>query len=144
MELARYLLEQQSALDPQWSAHSAALLNYSFALFGHDMGFGVTTLGDQDGDQKTWGGATSKTQAISAMYGAVTGAAEWTERATRALAYWTYFIDADGCPTAQEWGVSTAANRGGWQEDAHTDVVHNIVTALSLLANGDFDTARWL
>ena len=29
--------------------------------------------------------------------------------------------------------MSDEQHRGGWQEDAHTDVVHNVVDALTLL-----------
>ena len=38
----------------------------------------------------------------------------------------TYSIDTRGCPRDR----LLSATPGGWQEDAHTDVVHNYVDAL--------------
>lgn len=38
--------------------------------------------------------------------------------------------DADGCPASLHRGPG---ERGGWQEDAHTDVVHSVIDALVAL-----------
>jgi hypothetical protein len=33
----------------------------------------------------------------------------------------------DGCPGDKTW----EAKRGGWQEDAHTDKIHNVLDAIA-------------
>jgi len=39
-----------------------------------------------------------------------------------------YAIDNDGCPGE----LTIHEKRGGWQEDAHTDVIHNYMDAISV------------
>jgi hypothetical protein len=56
---------------------------------------------------------------------------EWREMARRGVIWWTYSTSDSGCPTdSQDQGSHTC---GGWQEDAHTDVVHSVVDALVAL-----------
>jgi hypothetical protein len=38
-----------------------------------------------------------------------------------------YAINDDGCPREN----SLEAGRGGWQEDAHTDKIHNFMDAIT-------------
>lgn len=38
-----------------------------------------------------------------------------------------YDIDDDGCPREN----SLEAGRGGWQEDAHTNKIHNFTAAIA-------------
>jgi len=94
-------------------------------------------MGEQDSDQKPWGGANSKLISVSALYASVLPAGPTREfyknMSKRLLAWWTYYVDRDGCPAAKEDGISKDSDRGGWQEDAHTDVVHNVVDALVFL-----------
>jgi len=40
-----------------------------------------------------------------------------------------YHIDQDGCP-AELTGNFKRYGRAGWQEDCHTDVVHNFIDAI--------------
>jgi len=108
-------------------------------FFSGRPGYNVTTMGEQDDDHKPWGGANTKLIKVAAAFasaleesGNSNSAAYWRNMAERGLAYWTYYVDSDGCPSALEQAGSEFG-RGGWQEDAHTDVVHNIVDALTLL-----------
>jgi len=133
MDLARYLLEKQDAIDPQWLLHTQTLLNYTWTLFSQSRPYYVTVMGEQDNDHKPWGGANSRLSAISALYAYRTGSSAYHDMAVRGLAWWTYFVDNDGCPSAKEDGALKPEDRGGWQEDAHTDVVHNIVDTLAYL-----------
>jgi hypothetical protein len=41
----------------------------------------------------------------------------------------TYHIDNDGCPAHQTGDPKL--RRGGWQEDCHTDVIHNFIDAMN-------------
>jgi hypothetical protein len=43
------------------------------------------------------------------------------------LNYSLYAVNDDGCPSDQ----ATACGRGGWQEDAHTDQLHNLLDAMN-------------
>lgn len=42
----------------------------------------------------------------------------------------------DGCPQDLCDGINSTPHRGGWQEDAHTDKIHNFVDAINAL-NGN-------
>jgi hypothetical protein len=43
------------------------------------------------------------------------------------LNYCLYAVNDDGCPGDQ----ATKSGRGGWQEDAHTDKLHNLLDAMT-------------
>jgi len=43
------------------------------------------------------------------------------------LNYSLYAVNDDGCPRDGAWH----AGRGGWQEDAHTDRIHNYMDAIA-------------
>jgi len=47
--------------------------------------------------------------------------------ARQALNYCLYALDDDGCPADR----ADRPGRGGWQEDAHTDKLHNFVDAMN-------------
>lgn len=44
--------------------------------------------------------------------------------------YRLYAINDDGCPSNQ----ATTRGRGGWQEDAHTDKLPNIIDAMTVFS----------
>ncbi len=53
---------------------------------------------------------------------------KYREIAYRNLTWMTYHIDKDGCPTERTGdGINL---RGGWQEDCHTDVIHNFMDTM--------------
>lgn len=126
LNLARYLLEKKSALDPDWKQDAAALIefvNRRFIAVRH----GVTVCGEQDYDKNPWGGILSTYGAVLAMYCAATGSQEYKAIACQALNLCLYAVDDDGCPRDS----ILKKERGGWQEDAHTDKVHNILDAIA-------------
>jgi len=63
LNLARYLLEKRSLLDPDWCADADVLVEFVRRQFTHTE-FGVTVCHEQDEDPNAWGG-------INATYGAV-------------------------------------------------------------------------
>jgi hypothetical protein len=126
LNLARYLLEQKERLDPDWRDACAILIEFVRKNFTHQE-FGVTVCHEQDEDRQAWGGANSTYGAVLAMYAKATGSAALAAEARQALNFTLYCIDQDGRPR----DVAASAQPGGWQEDAHTDVIHNYVDALS-------------
>ena len=66
--------------------------------------------------------------AVLAVYAKATGSNEFKGLAWQALNYALYSIDDDGCPSEAVW---KGKRRGGWQEDAHTDKLHNFVDAMN-------------
>jgi len=58
---------------------------------------------------------------------AATKTDEYKALACQALNYALYAINEDGCPREN----SVRPGRGGWQEDAHTDKIHNFVDAMT-------------
>jgi hypothetical protein len=125
LNLARYLLEKKDTLDPQWQLHAKALIEF---VNGHFTSIrnGITICGEQDYDRNPWGGILSTYGAVLAMYGAATGSDEYKGLAWQALNFAMYAINDDGCPGEQ----ASYPGRGGWQEDAHTDVIHNFMDAI--------------
>jgi hypothetical protein len=125
LNLARYLLERKHALDPDWRAACRALIEFVRANFTHEE-HGVTVCHEQDEDQQAWGGINSTYGAVLALYAEATGAPSLAEEARQALNFTLYSIDALGRPR----DLSKNPQPGGWQEDAHTDVIHNYMDAL--------------
>ena len=125
LNLARYLLERKQALDPDWRGACRALIEFVRANFTH-VEHGVTVCHEQDEDRQAWGGINSTYGAVLALYAKATGSPSLAEEARQALNFTLYSID--------EWGrprdLSKNPQPGGWQEDAHTDVIHNYVDAL--------------
>ena len=126
LNLARYLIEKQDALDPDWKQDSRTLIEFVNRHF-ITVHSGVAVCGEQTNDRDPWGGILSTYGAVLAMYGKATGSKEYNAVARQALNYCLYAVDDDGCPgdRAMERG------RGGWQEDAHTDKLHNFVDAMT-------------
>jgi hypothetical protein len=124
LSLARYLLEKREALDPDWQADTETLLAFVGANFvDPDAATGFSVCIEQDFDRKPFGGIVSTYAAVLAMYAKATHS-EWHRlRAYQSLTILQYAINDDGCPKDQ----TLQAGRGGWQEDAHTDKVHNLV-----------------
>ena len=127
MNLARYLIEKKEALDPDWQKDARALIEFVNQRFT-SIRSGILVCGEQDDDKNPWGGAVSTYGAVLALYTRATGVNEYKGIAFQALNYALYSIDDDGCPSEAVW---KGKRRGGWQEDAHTDKLHNFVDAMT-------------
>ncbi|MBN8884522.1 MAG: hypothetical protein J0I77_02270 [Rudaea sp.] len=125
LSLARYLLEKRSALDPDWRADAKTLIDFVRRDMTH-VEFGVRVCHEQDEDHDAWGGVNSTYGAVLAMYAKATGSSELAREARAALNFAAYAIDEQG----RARDLPTHAELGGWQEDAHTDVIHNFVDAI--------------
>lgn len=125
LNLARYLLERGAELDAQWLGMARALIDFTRATFTH-CEFGVTVCHEQDEDRQAWGGINSTYGAVLALYAKAAGVPEFAAEARAALNFTAYSIDAQGRPR----DLFTNETAGGWQEDAHTDVIHNFVDAM--------------
>jgi hypothetical protein len=125
LNLARYLLEKRELLDPDWRADCGALIEFVRRNFTH-VEFGVTVCHEQDEDGQAWGGVNSTYGAVLALFAKATESATLALEARRALDFTLYCIDEQGRP--RDFAKNVAP--GGWQEDAHTDVIHNYVDAL--------------
>ena len=125
LSLARYLLEKKQSLDADWQRDAKGLIEFVGATFA-SVRFGVPVCGEQDEDHEPWGGINSTYGAVLAMYSATTESPRYKKVANQALTFALYAIDDDGCPR----DLVTNNSRGGWQEDAHTDKVHNFIDAL--------------
>jgi hypothetical protein len=64
--------------------------------------------------------------AVLALYAKAIESAEIASEARQALNFTLYSIDEQGRPR----DLPQSGQPGGWQEDAHTDVIHNYVDAL--------------
>ncbi|MFI5336567.1 MAG: hypothetical protein ACHQ5A_07270 [Opitutales bacterium] len=126
LALAAYLTEERGQLSPTWQAEAKTLIEFVNRNFVR-VRFGVAVCGEQDEDPDPWGGINSTYGAVLASYSAATGSPEYRRIAEQALTFSLYGIDEDGCP--RDLLLNRA--RGGWQEDAHTDKVHNFVDALT-------------
>jgi hypothetical protein len=125
LNLARYLLEKKETLDPTWKEDAKSLVEFVRKTFTHKE-FGVTVCHEQDEDHDAWGGINSTYGAVLAMYAKAIGSEELASEARQALNFVEYSIDEQGRP--RDLFKSDAL--GGWQEDAHTDVIHNFVDAI--------------
>jgi hypothetical protein len=129
LETARYLIEKKDALDPDWKADAEKLIRFALEHFSSTRPGGVTLMGEQDDDKDPWGGACAKLGGVAAMFYAAGGGEAYKDMAYRNLNWMLYHIDNDGCPAQKASGEKI--RRGGWQEDCHTDVLHNFVDALN-------------
>jgi hypothetical protein len=126
LNLTRYLLERREELDPEWRAHCASLVDFVRRTFTHQE-LGITVCHEQDEDKQAWGGVVSTYGAVLALYAKAVGSESLASEARQALNFALYAIDAEGRPR----DLFLNAAPGGWQEDAHTDVIHNFVDALA-------------
>jgi hypothetical protein len=126
LNLARYLIEKKEALDPDWKQDARALTEFAIHNFT-SIRFGVPVCGEQTYDKEPWGGVLSTYGAVLAMYSAATGDPEYKALANQALNFVLYAVNEDGCPRES----ALRPGRGGWQEDAHTDKIHNFVDAIT-------------
>jgi hypothetical protein len=125
LNLARYLLERQELIDPDWRTGSGMLIDFVRGSFTHKE-FGIVVCHEQDEDKQAWGGINSTYGAVLALYAKATESATLAGEARQALDFTLHSIDELGRP--RDLSVNPAP--GGWQEDAHTDVIHNYVDAL--------------
>ncbi len=125
LNLARYLLERRQLLDPEWREDSYALIEFVRKNFTHSE-FGITVCHEQDEDHQAWGGVVATYGAVLALYAKAVGSPNLADEARQALEFTLYSIDAQGRPR----DIFKNPAVGGWQEDAHTDVIHNYVDAL--------------
>jgi hypothetical protein len=125
LNLARYLLEREGWLDPDWRADCGALIEFVRRTFTHQE-FGITVCHEQDEDSQAWGGINSTYGAVLALYAKAAGLPALADEARQALNFTLYSIDEQGRPR----DLFKNSVPGGWQEDAHTDVIHNYVDAL--------------
>jgi hypothetical protein len=126
LNLARYLLEKREPLDPEWRNHCDALIDFVRRTFTHRES-GILVCHEQDEDKQAWGGVVSTYGAVLASYARAVGAAALASEARQALNFALYCIDAAGRPR----DLFSNPQPGGWQEDAHTDVIHNFVDAIA-------------
>ncbi len=125
LNLARYLLERGESIDPDWREDAASLIAFVRAQFTHRE-FGVTVCHEQDEDPDAWGGVNATYGAVLALHAKLTDSEALAREARQALNFTLYSIDAQGRPR----DLHRHGAPGGWQEDAHTDVIHNFVDAL--------------
>jgi hypothetical protein len=125
LNLARYLLERRDAIDADWKADAGSLIEFVRQNFIHRE-FEIMVCHEQDEDTQAWGGVNSTYGAVLALYAKAMGSPQLAAEAFEALNFTLYSIDADGRPR----DVFTNPGAGGWQEDAHTDVIHNFVDAI--------------
>lgn len=126
LNLARYMLEKKDSLNRDWRADCRSLIDFVRATFTHQE-FGLTVCHEQDEDRQAWGGVNSTYGAVLAMYAKAVDSEDLANEARQALNFTLYSIDEQGRPR----DLPQSLKPGGWQEDAHTDVIHNYVDALS-------------
>jgi hypothetical protein len=126
LNLARYLIEKRGALDVDWREDSTSLIDFVRRNFTHKE-FGVTVCHEQDEDHDAWGGINATYGAVLALYAKAIRSALLAREAREALNFTEYSIDELGRPRDLFKNIAL----GGWQEDAHTDVIHNFVDALA-------------
>jgi hypothetical protein len=134
LELARFLIEcRASGVVADWRWRVRQLIEYSLQLFGHAQIGNTTIMGEQDRDHKAWGGANSKLSAVTLMLSCA-GEQGYRQMGMNNAHWMAYFVHPiDGCPAAASFTVNASVERGGWQQDAHTDVIHNLVDALNAI-----------
>jgi glycerophosphoryl diester phosphodiesterase len=130
LNMARYLVEKKDDLDPDWKIHAESCIQFSVKHFGMERPGGVICVGEQDADRRAWGGVNSTFGAVAAMFYAAGGGEEYREIAFRNLSWMTYFIREDGV-VCDQTGEYHWLREGGWQEDCHTDVIHNFMDAIN-------------
>jgi hypothetical protein len=134
LNLARYLLEEGASVDAEWLGACASLIEFVRRNFTQRR-YGVTVCHEQDEDRRPWGGVNSTYGAVLALYAKALASPELAGEARQALNFTLYAIDAHGRPR----DLVDNPEPGGWQEDAHTDVIHNFADALGAFPEwGDY------
>ncbi len=121
LNLARYLIEKQDALDPDWQHDARALIEFVNRRF-ITVRDGVAVCGEQTNDLDPWGGILSTYGAVLAMYSKATGSNEYKAVARQALNYCLYAVNDDGCPSDQAtrtWPRRLAGRRPHRQAAQH-------------------------
>ncbi len=137
LNLARYLLERKDLIDHEWRDNCRLLIEFVRANFTHRE-FGAVVCHEQDEDKQAWGGVNSTYGAVLALYAKSVESPSLASEARQALNFTLYSIDEQGRPR----DLPQSQQVGGWQEDAHTDVIHNYVDALSAFPHwGSSDVA---
>jgi len=126
LNLARYLIEEKETIDPNWQIHAKALIDFVNKNYTSIFD-GVLVCGEQDYDKNPWGGILSTYGAVLAMYCRETGSEEFKAIAYQALNYGLYATFDDGCVSES----TSRLHRGYWQEDCHTDKIHNYIDAMN-------------
>ncbi len=126
LNLARYLLDEREAIDPDWRAHTDTLMRFVHLNFA-SVRDGVVICGEQDDDTNPWGGILANYGGVLSMYAAATGSERYARWARETLSYGLYTTGDNGCPS----DTTRHDTPGGWQEDAHTDKLHNYMDALA-------------
>lgn len=126
LALARYLVEGGDKVDPKWAEHAKTLIDFVLKRFT-SVRYGVLICGEQDHDRNPWGGILSNFGGTLAIYAKATGSDEYKGLAYQALTLGLYCTESDGSARDGLWKQKA----GGWQEDAHTDKIHNYVDALT-------------
>jgi len=111
-----------------WRDHARRLIEFCNRRFT-SVRWGVAVCGEQDYDHNPWGGILSTWGSVLVLYTSATGSPEYRLAGEQALTLCLYAVDEDG-------RVRDSLNKdvpGGWQEDAHTDKIHNVVDALTAL-----------
>jgi hypothetical protein len=126
LNLARYLLERRESATSRWREHCERLIGFVRAHFTHTE-VGITVCHEQDEDPQAWGGINATYGAVLALYAQATGSPALAAEARQALNFTLYNIDEGGRPR----DLHVSAHAGGWQQDAHTDVIHNYMDALA-------------
>lgn len=124
LNLARYFVEKRNAADSNWKADAHALIEFAVTNFC-TVRWGLVLCGEQDDDKSPWGGAFSTFGGVLAEYTARTGDQEYRRMAHQILVLGSYAIEDNGAPRAS----ILKSIPGGWQEDAHTDKIHNYIDA---------------
>jgi hypothetical protein len=125
LNLARYLLDGREAVDAAWRPHVNALLAFVRRNFTH-VEAGVRVCHEQDEDHDAWGGVNATYGAVLARHAKATRSRELAQEAREVLNFVLYAVDEQGRPR----DLPSHAAPGGWQEDAHADVLHNVLDAL--------------
>jgi hypothetical protein len=125
LNLARYLLDKRSLIHGDWLEDCSILIDFVRRNFTHAE-YGITVCHEQDEDKEAWGGINATYGAVLALFAQATGAPMLALDARQALDFTLYCIDEQGRPR----DLFKSGAPGGWQEDAHTDVIHNYVDAM--------------
>jgi len=133
LNLARYLLEKKDWLDQDWQSDCRLLIEFVRTNFTHRES-GVIVCHEQDEDKQAWGGVNSTYGAVLALYAKAVESRVLASEARQALNFTLYCIDEQGRPR----DLPQSRQPGGWQEDAHTDVIHNYVDALQAFPHWGF------